>query len=402
MIHPAANNAKQLGSYYTDDVAADFLVRWALRRPGDCRRALDPACGDGVFLRALCRQFDQAGISPQGRVLGADLDHPATEASRRSLRDDFGIGGDAVIEADFFTLSGAEIEADVVVGNPPFVRFHRFTGAARARALACAERHGVRLSGLCSSWAPFVVHSVGVLRPGGQLAMVLPLEATSAVYARPVLDFLVSSFAEVSLITFRTPLFPDLNEGTILVLARDHGAGPGVLTCRDLGGAADLASVEWDAHGGLRGAQACDARRLSRGEYRMVLQHLPAETALLWSRLTADPRVRRLGDVADLGIGYVTGGNDFFHLSPEVARTWAIPPRFLANAVVRSRGLAGLSFTASDWKAGLTCGALTHPPERRSRGPRARWRDAQTGARRGAARFVAAAPGFMAVRELRL
>jgi hypothetical protein len=60
-------------------------------------------------------------------------------------------------------------------------------------------------------------------------------------------------------------------------------------------------------------------------------------------------QVRRLGDLADVGIGYVTGANDFFHLAPADARRRGIPERFLRPAVRRGRALKGLRFTKVDW-----------------------------------------------------
>jgi hypothetical protein len=80
----------------------------------------------------------------------------------------------------------------------------------------------------------------------------------------------------------------------------------------------------------------------------------------LWSRVSADRRLSRLGELASLGIGYVTGANAFFHLGREEAEAWSIPAAFLADAVVRSRALSGLSFTASDWEAGLSRGYTSH------------------------------------------
>ena len=46
-----------------------------------------------------------------------------------------------------------------MIGNPPFVRYQAFAGAARAKGIAAALAQGVRLTALTSSWAPFVVHA---------------------------------------------------------------------------------------------------------------------------------------------------------------------------------------------------------------------------------------------------
>jgi len=61
--------------------------------------------------------------------------------------------------------------------------------------------------------------------------------------------------------------------------------------------------------------------------------------------------VRPLSAVADVGIGYVTGANEFFHLAPADAERWGIPVDCLQPAVCRGRALIGLRFTKADWRA---------------------------------------------------
>ncbi len=354
------SHAKQLGAYYTDEAVAAFLVAWAARSGSEVCSFLDPSCGDGAFLRAACRELRRSGRLATGSVCGVDVDPQAIAKARAALSHEVGAESCRLIERDFFDVDDHALQVDAVVGNPPFVRFHRFAGDQRQRALACASRQGIRLSGLSSSWAPFVIHSVSMVRPGGRLAMVLPAELTYAVYAAPVLSFLLGAFAEVSIVTFRSPLFADLNEATLLLLARDRGCGPGVLTSLDLQDATDLGGVRWDGRGALVGAAALDAGRLSRGEQRLSTQFLPASAAALWERVSADTRLARLGGLADVGIGYVTGANEFFHMSEGEVAQWSMPPQFLARAVVRSRALRGLSFTTADWQAGLDSGVTSN------------------------------------------
>ena len=68
---------------------------------------------------------------------------------------------------------------------------------------------------------------------------------------------------------------------------------------------------------------------------------------------------------ANVGIGYVTGANDFFHLDPGVAAALGIPGEFLRACVRRGRALAGLRFTDADWNGALArgdAGYLLHLP----------------------------------------
>jgi hypothetical protein len=54
-----------------------------------------------------------------------------------------------------------------------------------------------------------------------------------------------------------------------------------------------------------------------------------------------------LGSIARVGIGYVTGDNDFFHLRPSEARLFGIPDRYLVPTVRNGRCLTGKALTRS-------------------------------------------------------
>jgi len=153
------------------------------------------------------------GSLTTGQVVGIEIDGPTVDALRAMIPDTT-----TIIQSDFFELEDCG-GFDAVIGNPPFVRYQRFTGADRHLALRRAAEAGVALPELSSSWAPFVVHSAQLLRPGGRLAMVAPAEITYSGYGQKVLAYLVSAFDEVTLIRFERLLFPTLGEDTVLLLA---------------------------------------------------------------------------------------------------------------------------------------------------------------------------------------
>ena len=125
-----------------------------------------------------------------------------------------------LLASDFFATNTDRMRSvDAIVGNPPFIRYQRFSGEMRRRALARAAEQGLKLSGLSSSWLPFLVHSIRFVRPGGRIAMVIPFEIGHASYAVPVLRHLDRMFESVTFLTFRKKLFPDLSQDTILLLA---------------------------------------------------------------------------------------------------------------------------------------------------------------------------------------
>jgi len=66
---------------------------------------------------------------------------------------------------------------------------------------------------------------------------------------------------------------------------------------------------------------------------------LPEQVLSLYNALASDGCTFRLGDAVHVGIGYVTGANDFFHLRLSQAREMGITGRVLRAAVRRGESL---------------------------------------------------------------
>lgn len=354
-VEPTGENAKTLGAYYTDARVADFLIWWAVRSPQDA--VLDPSFGGGTFLRSACERLRRFGAHPGALVWGIEIDPQVHARTAEWLAEEFGIRKRNLICCDFFEIRRTDLPPiNAVVGNPPFIRYQRFSGNARNKAQACAMMEGVRLTRLSSSWAPFLVHSVGILSHGGRLAMVLPVEISHAAYAIPVLSHLKKSFSRVTFLTFRKKLFPNLSEDTLLALAGNKGAGPGDFFWRDFADASRLVELQNQADYALAGTRRLNGTALADGHERLSECFVPRKALELYRQLARRPEVRRLGDLASVGIGYVTGANDFFHLDPQTARKWRIPIGSLRPAVRRGRALQGLRFTSMDWRTAAESG----------------------------------------------
>jgi adenine-specific DNA methylase len=352
---PTGEIAKGLGAYYTDFEVAQFLVRWAIRSPDD--RVLDPSFGGGVFLYAASQRSKELGGQPEKQVFGVELDAEVHARAGKILTERFGFGKGNLLHSDFFDVDTRTFgKLETVVGNPPFIRYQRFTGEGRDKALARAAAEGVHLSKLASSWAAFLVHSVALLKDGGRIGMVIPMELGHAAYARPVLEYLARRFETVTFLTFRKKLFPDLSQDTLLLLAENKGSFTAGFYLLDLEDAGSLAGLKLS----LRKAEWLETNRLLRGGSRLLEGWIPRKARELYRELGASPLVQRLGQVADVGIGYVTGDNDYFHLSPEEALNWDIPKAFLKPAIRRGRALSSLRLTEQDWQTALAHGEASY------------------------------------------
>lgn len=305
---------KRSGSYFTPDDVSAALVAWACRKPSD--RMIDPSCGDGRFL--ACHRnsvgIEQNPISAHAAIARAP--------------------GALVHEGDFFIWATETHERfECAAGNPPFIRYQHFKGEMRRRALDLCAELGAKFSGLTSSWAPFIVAAAGLLKQGGRMAFVVPAEIGHAPYAAPLLEFLVRSFSIVHIIAVRQKLFPALSEDCWLLYAEGFGGSAYTI---------DMTIIDAFLPSKLRPRPTI---RVDLDEWRDVWNRrlrpylLPTSVRSIYAGMLDQPDTHRLADFASVGIGYVSGDNQFFHLRPSEARRLRIPSAFLQPSLRNGRAM---------------------------------------------------------------
>ena len=338
---------KELGAYYTDVSVARFLVCWALRTGKET--VLDPSSGEGVFLSEAAERIRDLGGNPDQQVFGVEID-PIAHGRWAARGSALSLSATQVLHASFFDIAPGQLPlADAVVGNPPFIRYQRFSGDARDAALARARDAGVKLSRLTSSWAPFLVHAAQFVKPGGRLAMVAPAELTHAGYAIPVLDYFRKNFRATRILSFSRRIFPTLSEDTVLLLASGRGEPLETIQLIDLPDASAL-EKHVDPSMELPDGVEIDASALDQGRERVIHYLLPHGTRQLYRQLRNSDHVAVLRSLARVGIGYVSGDNAFFHLDAKTIDGYGIPAQYLLPVACRGSELQGLRFTLHDWK----------------------------------------------------
>ena len=342
----ARSKKKQFGAFYTPQPMARFIVNWAVRSPSET--IMDPGCGEAVFLLEAYKHFVELGVSAAqavSQIKGVEVDEVAYDRACRLLSDASGVGAPGVLCADFFQVQPdlfGPSAVDVIVGNPPYVRYHQFQGATRQQALQSARRAGVELTRLTSSWAPYLVHAISFLKPGGRLAMVVPAELLQVDYAEPVRRFLLERFATVTVVTFDERVFPGVLEDTVILLAESDGSAPGLRVIR-LENLEDLAELGQSLRDTPIARGAKDAQRWTR--YLLPLDSLSAYQTIIETGETTT-----LGELGSVDIGVVTGNNAYFLLTEAKAHWYEIEPDFLTLAATKPALMPGARFLLQEWE----------------------------------------------------
>ncbi|WP_267419514.1 MULTISPECIES: HsdM family class I SAM-dependent methyltransferase [unclassified Curtobacterium] len=322
---------KARGAFFTPLKVTEFIAEWALRTGTE--EVLEPSCGEAAFLVAAADRFAQLGWRDTPTLHGVEL-HAESARTAKTLVEATGTHADVIV-SDFFLLDPAP-RYDVVIGNPPYVRYQDFAGESRSRSRAAALRGGVNLTALASSWAAFTVHSALFLKPGGRMGLVLPAELLSVNYAAEIRSFLMRSFAEVQLVMFDERVFPGVLEEVVLLLADGYQNGAAthmsiyqVSSPNDL--TPDLVAYPWTP-------------TTPGGKWTPSL--LGRDALAAYSSAVRSDAFTRLEDWGDTTLGMVTGNNKYFALSPERVRELGL----IGSDLVRlsppgSKHLRGLELT---------------------------------------------------------
>lgn len=334
---------KGRGAFYTPPQIVEPMVRWAIRSPSD--RVLDGGAGESVFLTGAAEHLLQLGAPAENvcrQVYGVELDRLAAKLARKALAATLDLDdcAAAIRCGSFFDeVPGHSIQlVEACIGNPPYIRYQSFSGDVRRAALDRAAEGGVKLSGLTSSWAPFLVHTCRFIAPGGRLAQVLPAELLQTGYAQPIRDFLVHRFPSVVLVAFDDRVFPGALEEVVLVLASEDGK-PG-LQVRE---ATDLENLEEVIQGSKSRSRSVQRPTGKWTKYLLKQSELRAYEACSHS-----PGFGRLHEYGRTDIGVVTGANSFFVLDELSASGAGIPEEDLRPAISKAEHVQGLRLTKTD------------------------------------------------------
>ncbi len=165
------------GQFWTPDWVADFMVAYALReRPA---QLLDPAVGAGAFWRAAKRFAQAYNFSLE--LLGRDIDSAVVSQAIESGLSQEDVRG---IEIKDFILSPPAQKFEAIVANPPYIRHHRLSAAAKqALSHMATTAIGRSIDGRAGLHVYFLIQALQSLAVGGRLSFIVSADICEGGFA---------------------------------------------------------------------------------------------------------------------------------------------------------------------------------------------------------------------------
>lgn len=345
LIKEKSDIQKLRGGYYTPKEITHFLCNWAIKK--DTRKVLEPSCGDGNFVEEAIHKFKELGVDEEnikGRIKAVELIEE--EALKAKLKaEELGVNSTTIVNSDIFHyLNSNRVDRyDVVLGNPPFIRYQSFPKEHRELAISMMRELGLKPNKLTNIWVPFLVISASVLKSNGKLAMVIPAELFQVKYAAETRVFLSNFFDRITIITFKRLVFKNIQQEVLLMLCEKKTAknkGIRVIECENLD---DLKEVNFKEINGT------SVKSIDHSTDKWTKYFLSEEEINLLKRLKSDKRVIPCRNILDVDVGFVTGRNEFFIMKESKVKEWNLE-KYTISVVSKSNQLKGIYFSDKDFK----------------------------------------------------
>lgn len=312
MARTTLSKKELLGQYYTPPSVARFMI--ALSSQDRTGAVCDAGFGQGVFLDALL----EAGWDDP---VGYDVD---PESYKKVIAR---LNGRAELRCLNFLASPSNETFNLIVGNPPYVKWNNID--PNTRALLASPFWRRLVNGEWDLLYAFIVWSCEKLEEGGELIFIVPYNWFNATYARSLRSYLVAHGSFEEIVHFSEyKLFTDCAPNVIIFKWRKGAPKrPYIRVAEYEGRRGEIDTLLEQAKRGLESFDGQEEQKEFRdGEWRFfTAQHMPPDDVWHLASPEEEEKAHMLeaactasvGELFDVGVGAVPGYDAAFHLSEE-------------------------------------------------------------------------------------
>ena len=331
---------KLRGAYYTPLRLANAMVNFFA--PKTIATVLEPSCGDGVFLASL----EQSALMKNLQSITAvEIDAEEAAKVKKVYEHD---GRFNIYNEDFFAFYKRihdKRQFDLILGNPPYIRYQYLTEEQRELQAEILAAHGMKANKLINSWVAFLVACVHLLSDKGKIAFVIPAEVLQVAYAEELRLFLSKRLQKITVITFKQLVFPAIEQEVVVFIGEKGNEEKGIRIIE----ATDLTEFE------KLDLAENDFQKMQHNREKWTKYFVNANDLELIQRIRTDKRFARFSDFGLINIGITTGNNNYFSVAEETCREYGLGNVTLP-LIGRSSHAHGIVFTQEDWDINKAAG----------------------------------------------
>ncbi|WP_418968486.1 N-6 DNA methylase [Alloscardovia omnicolens] len=332
---------KLRGAYYTPLQLANAMVNLCVSE--DIHTVLEPSCGDGVFLDSLSRLNL---IEKIGTIDAVEIEQEEAEKVQNNYCNYHNVH---ILHEDFFEFYSRMISAhrqyDLILGNPPYIRYQYLTETQRELQSNILTSHGMKANKLINAWVAFLVACVQLLSENGRIAFVIPAEILQVAYAEELRLFLSEHLAKITLITFEQLIFPDI-EQEVVVLIGEKGSTEKGIRIFEVNNLSDFETLDLHQN---------EFQKMQHVKEKWTRYFTTAKEMELIQTIRNDKRFAKFADYGTINVGITTGNNRYFSISEELCDEYDLENVTLP-LIGRSSHAHGIFFTDEDWEKNKASG----------------------------------------------
>ena len=326
-----ATAEKLRGGFYTPEPIAAFILKWGINGSSDYE-ILEPSCGDGVFLEQL-KENNHKFKS----VTAIEFDDVEAEKA-----DKIKLNSKNVINTDFHLYCNETTQRfDLVVGNPPYIRYQYFQEEQQNEAIKVFNRAKLKYSKLTNAWVSFVVGSSLLLKKKGKIGFVIPAELLQVSYAQQLREFLARYYNKINIISFEKLIFPDIQQEVVLLLCEKNGSESHLIEHLELRNASDLSTLDVNR---LNSPQ----KKIDFKSNKWTYYFLEQDEIDFLENIAISKKIQTIGNYANVEVGITTGANNYFTVPHSTVAFYRLE-EFAKPMVGRSVQVNSIVFTKEDW-----------------------------------------------------
>ena len=332
-----SSEQKLRGAYYTPLQLANAMV--SLVASQNITNVLEPSCGDGVFLDSLA---SLNLINDIPNITAVEIEPDEAEKVGNNYKDNTNVHVLNEDFLDFYQRVYGKETYDLILGNPPYIRYQYLTEEQREIQSSILTSHGMKSNKLINAWVAFLVACVQLLSENGKIAFVIPAEILQVVYAEDLRLFLSNQLSKITLLTFEQLVFPDI-EQEILVFIGEKGKEEKGIRIIELSNLEDFKKLDLNSNG---------FQKLKHVKEKWTKYFVSAEEIKVIQSIRDDKRFTKFSDLALINVGITTGNNTYFSVDKTTNERYDLTSVTLP-LIGRSSHAHGIYFTDSDWQENI-------------------------------------------------